>query len=222
MPCPTFPSHATALIALRSVTRSQMGVPALESSADVPPQNLIRHRSLTDACADTLACMARAHSTRFTTSLWFTKLVQTMFDTLDTDGDGTLSQLETTVGIYTLYGAINRKLRARIQTPSREAIDKLFESVDADKNRQLDAGEFYNLCVVVTSSVTRDLLRAFLRDIVVLPLAIYATKKLLVRLRGSSPLLAAASALFSRVPAVVLVPLTRSSLVGVLASITVL
>ena len=166
--------------------------------------------------------MARTHSTRFTTSLWFTKLVQTMFDTLDTDGDGTLSQLETTVGIYTLYGAINRKLRARIQTPSREAIDKLFESVDADKNRQLDAGEFYNLCVVVTSSVTRDLLRAFLRDIVVLPLAIYATKKLLVRLRGSSPLLAAASALFSRVPAVVLVPLTRSSVVGVLASITVL
>lgn len=200
-------------------TSSTEARPQAQAASPTPP--IRRHRSLTDACADTLADMARAHSTKLTSSTWFRNLVATMFAKLDTDGDGVLSLLETTVGLYQLYFAINQKLRARIQTPSRKTIDQLFESVDADKNRQLDEHEFYHLCVVVTSKVTRDLLRAFLRDIVVLPLAIYALKKLLVRLRSRSPLLELAHAVLSLVPAIVVVPLTRTCTTATLGLLAV-
>ena len=97
--------------------------------------------------------------------------MSSIFDSLDTDGDGTLDAVELYSGVLLIHLELAKYFGpAACKPPSRGQVDSMFRTFDSDNSGDLDKAEFCALSTLLLSNIAGRVLFQFLMTIALLPL----------------------------------------------------
>ena len=118
--------------------------------------------------------------------------MSSIFDSLDTDGDGTLDAVELYSGVLLIHLELAKYFGpAACKPPGRAQVESLFRTFDSDNSGDLDKAEFCALSTLLLSNIAGRVLFQFLMTIALLPLLapkiVAHAASALARLEASDP-----------------------------------
>mmetsp|Transcript_9096 Transcript_9096/g.18384 ORF Transcript_9096/g.18384 Transcript_9096/m.18384 type:complete len:239 (-) Transcript_9096:52-768(-) len=106
-----------------------------------------------------------------------------IFNSLDTDGSGTLSPDELYSGVLMIHLELAKYVGpAACKPPSRRVVGDLFWEFDADDSGTLDKDEFCNLTIILLSNIMGRILFQFSMTIALVP---FLAPRILIRINSA-------------------------------------